>query len=141
MKRKAAFKRAGRTLPALVGGAVALTLYTAGPALADGQACYPNGCGSSPAAGARWVDYGDIMYIHDYKPDGKATVGQLQYYEPGEGWYTVGPVELWNRNGYDGPPAKYNLEVPEGKQVRYSSCLGYVSGSTCTDWKYEVNDG
>lgn len=133
-------RRLTRTLPALLGGAMALTLYTAGPAMADSQVCYP-GCGSSRVAGTRWVDYGDIVYIHDYKADGKATAGQLQYYEPGEGWYTVGPIVLWNTNGYDGPPEKYNLEVPENRQVRFSSCVGSVSGGTCSEWKYEMNDG
>ncbi|MEU3601560.1 hypothetical protein ABZ714_22980 [Streptomyces sp. NPDC006798] len=110
---------------------------TAAPAAADGQACWPSGCASSPAAGARFVSHGDIFYVRDYRADGKATAGMIEYYVPGEGWYRPGEWVVYNRNGYAGPPEKRNYEIAEGSQVRYMSCL--VNGSTldCTDWRYD----
>lgn len=128
-----------RTLPLVAGGVAALSLYTASPAFADGQACYPRGCGDSPAAGARWEDYGDIFYVHDYKADGKATMGLIQYEVPG-GWVNV-TNGIWNRNGYSGPPVRRNLEVAEGKRVRYMACVEPATSATCSPWKYETNDG
>ncbi|MCX4966907.1 hypothetical protein OHA98_19140 [Streptomyces sp. NBC_00654] len=129
------------TLPIVAGGVIATSLLTATPALADGQACFPRACSSSPAAGARWEDHGDMFYVHDYKADGKGTIGIIEYHVPGEGWYGVGNRVFYNTKGSDGPPARFNLEVREGVDIRYMTCLGKVASGYCSDWKYESNNG
>ena len=105
----------------------------AAPAMASGAACNP-GC----TAYVEFASYGEILTIHDYEADGHPTVGLLELWDgPANGWDLAETVE--DHNGYAGAPVSKNLNLPEGRQLRYRACLGTSDSYwSCSDYRTDT---
>lgn len=110
-------------------GAIAAAALLQTPAAqADSSVCNPD-C----SAAADWQSYGEILTVHDYASNGRATVAQLDLGRDGSS------TPYWNTNGYAGPPAVYNLDFAEGIPIRYRVCEGENNTLVnCGGWRNDV---
>lgn len=100
------------------------------PALASGGVCNP-GC----SANVTFQSDDEILTVHDYAPDGHSAVAVFD--TDRDGTYSY----FWNSNTYDGPPAVFDLDLPENTLARYKACLGESSTSeifSCSGWYNDV---
>lgn len=120
--------RIRRTVAVAGTAGVMMGAVQAPAAQADSSACNPD-C----SAAAEWQSYGEVLTVHDYKANGRATVVLLDLHRDGSS------TQYWNTNGYAGPPAVYDLELAEGIPIRYRVCENDNGAFVnCSAWQ---NDG
>lgn len=106
------------------------TVLNAPAAVASGGVCNP-GC----SANVEFESDGEILTVHDYSPDGLSAVAEFDTHRDGSISY------FFNSNGYEGPPAVFNLDLPEGTLVRYRACLSNAGSgiyTNCSSWYNDV---
>jgi hypothetical protein len=102
---------------AAVSGSLAVAMVIVSPSVASASGSI---CAESCAAQVDFQSYGEVFTVHDYAEDGHGTYGAIQVYKDG---YWHDKAVVYNRNGYAGPPEVRNLDIVDGRSVRYIACF------------------